>query len=124
MAHRRRNQMIRDPRFSRMSGALICATMIFAFGATVRAEQPAGSANPTATEIQSAVIACPKAMPADVEKKLLPVLDALKEANRDWSSGYETRSEQNYESQFERLLAAKDSASRQARVAMMDYYGG
>jgi hypothetical protein len=103
---------------------LLCIAVVLAAGATVHAEQRR-VANPTTTASPSAAIGCPKSMPADVEQKLLPVLDALEDARHDWSNyRYGTRSEQNYETQFERLLSAKDKSSRQARVALMDYYVG
>ena len=63
--------------------------------------------------------ACPTILPATVEAKLLPVLEARDEASRknDWW-------DKGYESAFGVLLNAKDDDSRQARVALMDYYVG
>src|ERR1700729_23451 len=59
---------------------------------------------------------CPEKMPPAVEQKLLPVIDALNEAvlkGDIW--------DKNYQNSFETLLKAKDTASKQARVALMDY---
>jgi hypothetical protein len=63
--------------------------------------------------------ACPTVLPATVEAKLLPVLKARDEASRknDWW-------DKGYESAFGALLSAKDDDSKQARVALMDYYVG
>ena len=63
--------------------------------------------------------ACPEFLPLAVETKLFPVLHARDEASRknDWW-------DKGYESAFESLLRAKDKASQQARVALMDYYVG
>jgi hypothetical protein len=60
--------------------------------------------------------ACPKLMSSAVEAKLLPVLTATAEALRknDWSDSA-------YEASLEALLDAKDAASAEARVALMDY---
>lgn len=63
--------------------------------------------------------ACPEFLSSAVEAKLLPVLHARDEASRKndwWDKGYEIA--------FEALLSAKDESSRQARVALMDYYVG
>ena len=62
---------------------------------------------------------CPKAMPATVEARLSPVLRALDRAHKRndiW--------DKQYEAAFASLLRAKDKASVQARVALMDYYVG
>jgi len=63
--------------------------------------------------------ACPNKMSALVEKRLLPVLKALDAVAKkdDWF-------DKEYEQQFVKLLRAKDNASREARVALMDYYVG
>jgi hypothetical protein len=63
--------------------------------------------------------ACPEFLPTAVEAKLLPVLDARDEASRKndwWDKGYEKA--------FTSLLNAKDEASKEARVSLMDYYIG
>ncbi len=62
---------------------------------------------------------CSKPMPSAVESKLLPVLDALRAAaaKSDWW-------DKGYAGKFQALLDAKDSASSEARVALMDYYVG
>jgi hypothetical protein len=63
--------------------------------------------------------ACPVSLPIAVEAKLLPVLDARDVASRKndwWDKGYEKA--------FTALLEAKDEASKEARVALMDYYVG
>ena len=63
--------------------------------------------------------ACPKAMPRAVEARLVPVLHALDRAlkrNDIWDKEYETA--------FGKLMRAKDAASAEARVALMDYYVG
>ena len=62
---------------------------------------------------------CPRAMPRVVEARLLPVLNALDQARKKndfW--------DKRYEAAFLRLSRAKDNASAQARVALMDYYIG
>jgi len=53
-------------------------------------------------------------MTALVERRLLPVLEALDEAAKknDWF-------DKEYERQFEKLLKAKDNASREARITCM-----
>ena len=63
--------------------------------------------------------ACPRNMTSSVEQKLLPVLKALENAQK--KNDY---FDKEYERQFDRLLKAKDKASREARVALMDYYVG
>ena len=65
---------------------------------------------------QAAPDACPKAMSPTVEAKLLPVLQARDQSvrSKDWL-------DPKYESAIEALLQAQDSASREARVALMDY---
>jgi len=72
-----------------------------------------------ASQVWAGAGKCPEAMPADVEAKLLPVLTARDEAARknDWW-------DKSYEEAFGTLLAANDPASKQARVALMDYYVG
>jgi hypothetical protein len=62
---------------------------------------------------------CSKPMPKEVEAKLLEVLDArrLAGAHNDWL-------DKDYDDQFQSLLDAKDPASSEARVALMDYYVG
>jgi hypothetical protein len=59
---------------------------------------------------------CPQAMSPAVEAKLFPVLRATADALKtgDWSS-------KAYESSLDTLLSAKDAASAEARVALMDY---
>ena len=62
---------------------------------------------------------CLRAMPPNVEARLLPVLRALDQAlvkNDIW--------DKQYEAAFASLAQAKDNASAQARVALMDYYIG
>ncbi len=68
---------------------------------------------------QAAPEACPKAIAPAVEAKLLPVLNARDEAirNNDWL-------DPQYENAIETLLQAKDAASSEARVALMDYAVG
>jgi hypothetical protein len=55
-------------------------------------------------------------MPPPVEARLLPILDATREAIRsgNWFS-------KTYESQLDRLLAAKDRYSVEAMVALLEY---
>lgn len=74
---------------------------------------------PTSSKAGETTKACPSKMSASVEKRLLPVLETLDKAAKknDWF-------DKNYEQQFEKLLRAKDNASREARVALMDYYVG
>lgn len=64
----------------------------------------------------AAPLACPTSMSPAVEAKLLPVLRATSEAVRknDWS-------DKAYEAALDKLLDAKDDASKEARVALMDY---
>jgi hypothetical protein len=59
---------------------------------------------------------CPKVMTPIVEARLLPVLEATREAIRknDWSDSA-------YETVLDELLDGKDDASIEARVALMDY---
>lgn len=68
---------------------------------------------------QAAPETCPKALAPAVEAKLLPVLDARDAAirNNDWL-------DPQYENAIESLLQAKDAASSEARVALMDYAVG
>jgi hypothetical protein len=62
---------------------------------------------------------CPSSTPIDVENKLSVVLDArdLAAEKNDWW-------DKAYEDAFEHLMQSKDPASREARVALMDYYVG
>jgi len=62
---------------------------------------------------------CPRKMAISVERKLLPVLEALAEALKK-SDFFD----KHYERQFAKLLEARDKASREARIALMDYYVG
>lgn len=62
---------------------------------------------------------CPGAVPKPVEARMLPVLDALGQALRKndiW--------DKRYEGAFDSLLRRQDAASREARVALLDYYLG
>jgi hypothetical protein len=58
-------------------------------------------------------------MTAPVEERLMPVLDALAEATEK-----NDFFDEKYEQEFQKLLQARDQASREARVALMDYYVG
>jgi hypothetical protein len=87
----------------------------------VTASDPTASATLAAVATVTAVAGtdCPKHMPARVEVRLRPVLEALDHAlNSDdiW--------DKKYASSFATLMDAKDLASSQARVALMDYYVG
>jgi hypothetical protein len=62
---------------------------------------------------------CPAKMTPRVESRLLPVLDALAAAAKKSDFFDKT-----YTRAFGALLAARDAASREARVALMDYYVG
>ncbi len=68
---------------------------------------------------QAAPATCPKSISPAVEAKLLPVLNARDAAMRhnDWL-------DPQYENAIETLLQAKDDASSEARVALMDYTVG
>lgn len=65
---------------------------------------------------QAAPADCPKAMSPAVEAKLLPVLKAYDEAVHK-----NDLLDPQYENAIELLLQATDDASREARVALMDY---
>ena len=58
-------------------------------------------------------------MPRKVEARLMPVLNALDNALKK-----DDIRDKKYQSAFGRLMRASDSASAQARVALMDYYIG
>lgn len=66
--------------------------------------------------VEATPAACPQAMPPAVASRLLPVLKARDAAvaKHDWL-------DPQYESAIESLLQAQDDASREARVALMDY---
>lgn len=59
---------------------------------------------------------CPTLMPPSAEAKLLPVLQATHDAisTNNWSG-------KSYEDALDKLLAGRDDASIEARVALMDY---
>lgn len=72
-----------------------------------------------AVTAQAAPGNCPKALAPAVEAKLTPVLQARDQAiqKKDWFDS-------QYENAIENLLQAHDAASREARVALMDYFVG
>ena len=87
-------------------------TSLILLGAVSLLASPAIADSPPPTN-------CPKNLRPAVEAKLLPVLEALTAAAKknDWF-------DKHYEDEFEKLMKARDNDSKEARVALMDYYIG